>query len=108
MNFPFDPWLVFGFVGQGLFTTRFLLQWIASERARKSVVPMAFWVFSLLGGTTLLIYAINRQDPVFIVGQASGLLIYVRNLYFIARERSGLPVDNGAAAVPESPSGSVG
>ncbi|WGD28673.1 lipid-A-disaccharide synthase N-terminal domain-containing protein [Ancylobacter sp. WKF20] len=82
-----DPWLVVGFIGQGLFTARFLTQWIASERARRSIVPAAFWLFSLGGGVTLLAYALYRQDPVFIVGQAAGLLIYVRNLVFIRRER---------------------
>ena len=82
-----NPWVVIGFVGQGLFTARFLTQWIASERARRSIVPAAFWLFSLGGGVTLLAYALYRQDPVFIVGQAAGLLIYARNLYFILRER---------------------
>ena len=82
-----DPWLVVGFIGQGLFTARFLTQWIASERARRSIVPATFWLFSLGGGVTLLAYALYRQDPVFIVGQAAGLLIYIRNLVFIRRER---------------------
>lgn len=80
-------WLAIGFIGQALFSMRFLVQWLASERQRRSVVPAAFWVFSLCGGMTLLSYAIHRQDPVFIVGQAGGLLIYSRNLYFIVRER---------------------
>lgn len=79
-------WLAVGFLGQALFSTRFILQWIASERQRKSVVPTAFWWFSLLGGVTLLTYAIHRQDPVFILGQAAGLVVYVRNLYFVRRE----------------------
>lgn len=83
-------WLVVGFVGQALFTMRFFVQWLQSERMRKSVVPEAFWYFSLLGGTTLLTYAIHRKDPVFIVGQASGLFIYLRNIYFIVRERKEL------------------
>ena len=68
-------WLVIGFAGQLLFTSRFLVQWIASERARRSVVPLAFWWFSLAGGATLLAYALWRRDPVFAVGQASGLFI---------------------------------
>lgn len=80
-------WLVIGFLGQGLFSARFLIQWIASEKARKSIIPHAFWLFSILGGATLLAYAIYRQDPVFIAGQAAGLLIYSRNIYFILRER---------------------
>ncbi|GAB1360873.1 lipid-A-disaccharide synthase N-terminal domain-containing protein [Rhodobacter sp.] len=78
-------WLTIGFAGQLLFTSRFLVQWIASERSGRSVVPLAFWWFSLAGGVTLLAYALWRQDPVFAVGQASGLVIYVRNLMLIAR-----------------------
>jgi len=80
-------WLAVGFLGQALFSARFLVQWVVSERARRSVVPLAFWLFSLGGGVTLLVYAIHRQDPVFIVGQASGLLIYTRNLMLIRGER---------------------
>lgn len=83
-------WLAVGFVGQALFTMRFLVQWLQSERMRRSVVPEAFWYFSLLGGATLLAYAIHRKDPVFIVGQAVGLFIYLRNLYFILRTRKEL------------------
>ena len=79
-------WIVVGFAGQALFSGRFILQWIASERARRSVVPKAFWYFSLAGSAVLLSYAIHRQDPVFIVGQAAGLVIYLRNLSLIARE----------------------
>jgi lipid-A-disaccharide synthase-like uncharacterized protein len=73
-------WLVIGFVGQALFSARFLVQWIASERARRSIVPFGFWLLSVGGGSTLLAYAIYRKDPVFIVGQAMGLLIYFRNI----------------------------
>jgi lipid-A-disaccharide synthase-like uncharacterized protein len=79
-------WLVIGFLGQGLFSMRFVVQWIKSERMKKSVVPKAFWYFSLAGGATLLAYAIHRADPVFILGQAMGLLIYVRNLWLIYHE----------------------
>ena len=79
----FDAWVAMGFVAQGLFTMRFIVQWIASERARASVVPVAFWFFSLGGGVLLLSYALYRRDPVFIAGQAFGLLVYIRNLYFI-------------------------
>ena len=78
-----DVWVVLGFVAQGFFTMRFLVQWIASERARASVIPVAFWFLSIGGGLLLLIYALYRRDPVFIVGQGFGLLVYVRNLYFI-------------------------
>jgi lipid-A-disaccharide synthase-like uncharacterized protein len=80
-------WLIVGFTGQAMFSMRFLVQWISSERARRSVIPIAFWYFSLAGGAILLAYAIWRQDPVFIVGQATGLLIYSRNLYFIHKRR---------------------
>lgn len=83
----FDGWVILGFVAQGMFTMRFVVQWIASEREKRSVVPLAFWFFSLGGGALLLIYAIQRQDPVFIAGQAMGLFIYVRNLWLIFNER---------------------
>jgi len=79
----FDAWVALGFVAQAFFTMRFVVQWIASERARKSVIPVAFWFFSMGGGVLLLIYALYRRDPVFIAGQALGLLVYTRNLYFI-------------------------
>ena len=83
-------WLIIGFAGQGLFSMRFLIQWVYSEKQKKSVIPLEFWYFSLAGGATLLTYAIYKQDPVFIVGQLTGLFIYSRNLYFIARERQEL------------------
>ena len=76
-------WIGIGLVGQLLFTSRFLVQWIASERRRESVVPVAFWWFSLAGGVTLLSYALWRHDPVFILGQAMGLVVYARNLALI-------------------------
>ena len=75
----FDAWILLGFVAQALFTMRFIVQWVASERA--------IWFFSLGGGALLFIYAIVRQDPVFILGQGMGLFIYVRNLWLIANER---------------------
>lgn len=83
----FDAWILLGFVAQALFTMRFVVQWLASERAKRSVVPIAFWFFSLGGGALLLVYAIQRQDPVFIAGQGMGLFIYIRNLWLIAAER---------------------
>lgn len=86
----FDGWIVLGFVAQAMFTMRFVVQWIASEREKRSVVPVAFWFFSLGGGALLLVYAIQRQDPVFIAGQGMGLFIYVRNLWLIFNERRGL------------------
>jgi len=80
-------WLALGFVAQGLFSARFLVQWIASERAGKSVVPLAFWFLSVAGGALLLVYAIWRKDPVFILGQGAGLVVYARNLILIYKER---------------------
>lgn len=82
-------WLVLGvgFLGQALFSARFLVQWIASERSRKSVVPILFWYFSLGGGLTLFLYAAYREDPVFMLGQGFGLFVYARNLWLIRREK---------------------
>ena len=82
-----DWWIVLGFAAQALFTMRFLVQWIASERAGRSVVPLAFWVFSIGGGVLLFVYALYRRDPVFILGQGLGVFIYLRNLYFVLREK---------------------
>jgi lipid-A-disaccharide synthase-like uncharacterized protein len=82
-----DWWVVLGLVAQALFTARFVVQWIASERAGHSVIPMAFWVFSIFGGLLLLVYALYRRDPVFIAGQAFGVFVYLRNLYFVMRDR---------------------
>ena len=79
-------WLIVGFFGQFLFSLRFLVQWIHSEKMKKSVIPVAFWYFSIAGGITLLAYAIYRRDPVFILGQSLGVIIYARNLYFIHQE----------------------
>jgi lipid-A-disaccharide synthase-like uncharacterized protein len=83
-------WLVIGFTGQALFASRFIIQWIKSEQQRKSVIPIAFWYFSIFGGVTLLAYAIYKQDPVFISGQLFGVVVYARNLYFIYKERAKL------------------
>jgi lipid-A-disaccharide synthase-like uncharacterized protein len=82
-----DWWVVAGFIAQGLFAMRFLVQWIASERAGRSVIPLAFWIFSICGGLLLLVYALYRKDPVFIAGQAFGVFVYLRNVYFVLRER---------------------
>ena len=84
-------WLGVGFLGQAFFSARFLIQWIASERLRKSVVPRAFWYFSIGGGLTLLVYALWRRDPVFILGQGAGLFVYARNLYFVLRDPERVP-----------------
>lgn len=80
-------WIAIGFLGQALFSARFLVQWIASERARKSIIPDMFWFFSVGGGLVLLLYAIYRLDPVFIVGQAAGLVVYSRNIFLLRREK---------------------
>lgn len=79
-------WIVLGFVAQFLFAGRFIVQWIASERARRSIVPLTFWYFSVGGGVLLLAYAIHRADPVFIMGQSLGLVVYSRNLWLIRAE----------------------
>ena len=86
----FDGWVILGFVAQAFFTMRFVVQWLASERAKRSVVPVAFWFFSLGGGALLFVYAIQREDPVFILGQGLGLFIYIRNLWLIANERKAM------------------
>ncbi|WP_128513686.1 lipid-A-disaccharide synthase N-terminal domain-containing protein [Tabrizicola thermarum] len=79
-------WVLIGLSGQLLFTARFLVQWIASEREKRSVIPLAFWYFSLAGGIVLFSYALWRRDPVFILGQSMGLVIYARNLWLIHAE----------------------
>lgn len=80
-----NGWLVLGFLGQAMFTGRFLVQWVASERRRASVVPVAFWWLSIAGGVLLLSYALHRGDPVFILGQTAGLAVYGRNLVLLRR-----------------------
>jgi len=76
-------WISIGFAGQALFASRFLIQWIKSEKQKKSIIPVEFWYCSIFGGIVLLAYALHKQDPVFIAGQLFGVLIYSRNLYFI-------------------------
>jgi lipid-A-disaccharide synthase-like uncharacterized protein len=104
----FTTWLLIGFLGQAIFTARFLVQWVASERKRDSVVPVAFWWLSMGGGLTLLAYAIHRQDPVIIVGQSMGVFIYIRNLMLVAKGKrraarrgagEGGPAAGGTSAV---------
>jgi lipid-A-disaccharide synthase-like uncharacterized protein len=80
-------WLGIGFLAQALFASRFIVQWIASERAKESVVPVSFWIISLFGGMLLFLYALWRKDPVFILGQGSGIFIYSRNLYLIYKKK---------------------
>ena len=80
-------WVAFGLGGQLMFTARFIVQWIASERAGRSLIPIAFWYFSIAGGLILFAYAVYRADPVFILGQSMGLFIYIRNLWLISSEK---------------------
>ena len=80
-------WLAIGFLGQSMFFMRFFFQWVYSERARRSVIPEVFWYCSFLGGAILLSYVIYRADPVLIVGQATGLFIYSRNIYWVWRDK---------------------
>ena len=84
-------WLTIGFLGQALFTARFLMQWMVSEKKRASVVPVAFWWLSLLGGMALLAYAIFRRDPVIITGQGMGLFVYTRNLMLVGKAKARSP-----------------
>lgn len=84
-------WFGIGLLGQVFFSARFVVQWIASERLKQSVIPVQFWYWSMGGGVTLLAYAIYRLDPIFILGQAAGLFVYARNLYFIHRVPSHQP-----------------
>ncbi|WP_309667296.1 lipid-A-disaccharide synthase N-terminal domain-containing protein [Tabrizicola sp.] len=82
-------WLIVGLLGQLMFTARFLVQWLASEQAGKSVVPVAFWYFSIAGGVIVLAYGIHKLEPVIILGQLPGVVIYSRNLWLISRENNG-------------------
>jgi lipid-A-disaccharide synthase-like uncharacterized protein len=86
-KFRIDFWLIFGFIGQAMFTMRFLIQWIASEKKKESVIPVSFWYFSLIGGLILLSYAIHQMDPVFILAYLPGNFIYFRNLWFIHKKK---------------------
>lgn len=107
------PLALFGFGAQFLFMMRFLVQWIASERKKRSYVPVAFWYFSIGGGVLLLIYSIQRRDPVFIMGQSLGLLIYTRNLFLIRgraqvyRDRLANRVDRRPTDSPAQPTESA-
>lgn len=98
---PERIWLAVGFAGQAMFASRFILQWFRSEMEGRSVIPISFWYCSVGGGIVLLAYAIYKRDPVFILGQGSGLFVYSRNLYLIFRERALLR--EAAAAKTGSP-----
>ncbi len=101
-------WMAVGFLGQAIFTARFLVQWVVSEKKRDSVVPVAFWWLSLFGGMTLLSYAISRRDPVIIVGQGMGLFVYVRNLMLVGKARRRADRREGRAPVESTPGPSPG
>jgi lipid-A-disaccharide synthase-like uncharacterized protein len=87
-----QTWVAVGFMGQAAFSGRFLVQWFASERAGRSVVPLAFWYLSIVGSVLLLFYAIYRRDPVFILGQSAGFVVYFRNLRLLRRSDELEPV----------------
>jgi len=84
---PVNWWVVFGLSGQVIFALRFIVQWAASERRKESYIPLYFWYLSLIGSIILLVYAIERRDPVFILGQSTGFVVYVRNLMLIHRKK---------------------
>lgn len=83
-----NGWVLFGFFGQFVFAMRFIIQWIVSEKKKESIVPLSFWYLSLCGGVILLIYAIYKNDPVFMLGQATGLIVYARNLMLITKKKN--------------------
>jgi lipid-A-disaccharide synthase-like uncharacterized protein len=103
-------WLGVGFLAQLMFSMRFIVQWIASERARRSIVPETFWYFSMVGGAMLFAYAIYRLDPVFMLSQGMGLLIYARNIYFIrSHNRAAARAAEGCSGLPpKQPAGRAG
>jgi len=88
MTLANSSWVAIGLAGQFFFTMRFVVQWIATEKKKKSVIPVSFWYFSILGSIILLCYSIYRQDPVFILGQAFGMTVYFRNLHFVRKEKN--------------------
>lgn len=90
----FSLWTFIGFFGQSLFMMRFVVQWIASEKAKQSIVPEIFWYFSLGGGLIVFVYALHQEDPVFIAGQFLGIFIYLRNLYFVWKNKKASHVPN--------------
>ncbi|MBU0691757.1 lipid-A-disaccharide synthase N-terminal domain-containing protein [bacterium] len=93
LGYDLDAWLVLGFAAQGLFFMRFIIQWIATERAKRTMIPIAFWYFSMGGAMLLLVYSIHRADPVFILGYLLSMIIYLRNL-FIARRKPQSPASD--------------
>jgi lipid-A-disaccharide synthase-like uncharacterized protein len=98
-------WLIIGFVGQGIFFMRWLVQWLASERSAESRVPIGFWYMSLGGGLITLAYAIYRKDPVFIAGQSVGAFVYIRNLMLIYKAPSRASMSSPQSPIPSTPKG---
>ena len=96
-------WVTIGFVGQGLFFTRWIMQWFKSEREGESTIPISFWYLSLIGGLITLTYAIYRRDPVFIAGQSIGSLVYIRNLMLLYRNKTPLPLAGSSGSSPRPP-----
>lgn len=98
-------WVAIGLLGQAMFSMRFVLQWLASEKQKKSVIPITFWYFSIAGSLILLSYAIYRRDPVFILGQSFGMFVYLRNLYFILwhKDKPALSGKSETTACPPCP-----
>jgi lipid-A-disaccharide synthase-like uncharacterized protein len=82
-----NGWVLFGFLGQAAFSARFIVQWIVSEKNKESTIPVAFWYLSLVGGLILVVYALYKKDPVFVIGQGSGLVVYIRNLVLIKKKQ---------------------
>ncbi len=91
-------WLLFGFAGQIMFTMRFVTQWVASEKAKRSVIPLSFWIYSIMGSLVLTIYAIYRRDPVFILGQAPSVFIYIRNIMLMKKPAAAAQGEAGEPA----------
>ena len=83
-----DPWIIIGFAGQGLFFSRFIVQWLASEKAGKSVVPTIFWYLSISGSALLLVYSYHIQDPIFLLASFLNIFIYLRNIYLIKNPKT--------------------
>ena len=94
MEFTAKSWVIIGFLGQFVFGARFLIQWICSELKKESHIPLVFWYLSIGGGVILLSYAIWRKDPVFIVEQSTGLIVYIRNLILINKKKNHMEVNN--------------
>ncbi|HUP48317.1 MAG TPA: lipid-A-disaccharide synthase N-terminal domain-containing protein [Thermoanaerobaculia bacterium] len=105
---PLDPrtwdfWVAFGLMGQMIFGARFIVQWVVSERKKSSHIPIIFWYLSLSGGIVTALYAIHRRDPVFIIGQSAGIVVYVRNLMLIYRNRAHAHSSSADDAPPNRP-----